>query len=255
MRASIVTATLCALIGLGVFARTDYGQDATGLRVATASPAVESKPKFRFILFWKENNPATQSMVTVLKSAVEKRSDRSEWTSVNVSDPNQRAIVERYQVSRAPMPLVICVAPNSAIIGAVPRQLTDEAIERLIVTPAMADVTKALQDKKIVLVHVKKSEQSPVPFGVVELMADMAFKERTTLVGVGLADPAESRFVTDMEIKPTDVDGSMLVVFGPPGVFVGKFPANVTKDQIAAALHAAGKCCDDPNCKHNQKGQ
>jgi hypothetical protein len=246
---------LCAVIGLGDFARTTFAQDVNGLRVATASPAVESKPKFRFILFWKENNPATQSMATVLKSAVEKRSDRSEWASVNVSDPAQRAIVERYQVGRAPMPLVICVAPNSAIIGAVPRQITDEAVERLIVTSAMADVTKALQEKKIVLVHVKQNEQSPVPFGAVELMADAAFKERTALVNVGLADAAEKRFVTDMEIKPTDVNGSMLVVFGPPGVFVGKFPANVTKDQIAAALHAAGKCCDDPNCKHNKQGQ
>jgi hypothetical protein len=38
-------------------------------------------------------------------------------------------------------------------------------------------------------------------------------------------------------------------------VLVGKFGPAVTKDEIAAALHAAGKCCNDPNCKHNKKGQ
>jgi hypothetical protein len=45
------------------------------------------------------------------------------------------------------------------------------------------------------------------------------------------------------------------VVLAPPGVLVGKFPASATSDQIGAALHAAGKCCNDPNCKHNQKGK
>jgi hypothetical protein len=34
---------------------------------------------------------------------------------------------------------------------------------------------------------------------------------------------------------------------------VGKFPATATKAQLASELHAAGKCCDDPNCKHNHK--
>ena len=39
----------------------------------------------------------------------------------------------------------------------------------------------------------------------------------------------------------------------PPGVLVGKFTANVTMNEITTKLHAAGKCCDDPNCKHNKK--
>ena len=31
---------------------------------------------------------------------------------------------------------------------------------------------------------------------------------------------------------------------------VGKFGPASTKNEIAAALHQAGKCCNDPNCKH-----
>ena len=27
-----------------------------------------------------------------------------------------------------------------------------------------------------------------------------------------------------------------------------------TADELAMKLHAAGKCCDDKNCKHNKKG-
>ena len=58
-----------------------------------------------------------------------------------------------------------------------------------------------------------------------------------------------------MEIDPAAFSGSTVVVLAPPGVLVGKFPATATAAEIAAKLHAAGKCCDDPNCKHNQKGQ
>jgi hypothetical protein len=58
-----------------------------------------------------------------------------------------------------------------------------------------------------------------------------------------------------MELSPRDVHESMLVVMAPPGVLVGKFIGSTTKDQIAAQLHAAGKCCNDPNCKHIQKAQ
>ena len=47
----------------------------------------------------------------------------------------------------------------------------------------------------------------------------------------------------------------MIVVLAPPGVLVGKYQGTVSTEQIATDLHAAGKCCNDPNCKHNKKGQ
>lgn len=255
MRFSIVAAMLFALSSISSFVTDSVAQDAPGVRIATANPVVQQAPKFNFILFWKDNNAPTQAFAEGLKSAVAKRAQRAEWSSVNVNDPANQAVVDRYQVSRAPMPLVLCIAPNGAITGSINRQFSDEAVERLLVTPAMADVTKALQDKKIVVIHIKQESQSPLPFGAVELLADPAFKDRTTIVSVVFGDPQESRFMTDMQVKLADVNGSMLVIFAPPGAVVGKFPATVTEDQIAAALHAAGKCCNDPNCKHNQKGQ
>jgi hypothetical protein len=159
-------------------------------------------------------------------------------------------------VERAPMPLVICVAPNGAVTAGITRQaITDEIVENALVTPAMAEATKALQDKKIVVIQVKRDAQQAMPAGAVDFMADPLFSARTTAVSVQLDDAAESRFVREMEIKPEEVADSMIVVLAPPGALVGKYPSGVTKDQIGDALHAAGKCCNDPNCKHNKKGQ
>ena len=76
---------------------------------------------------------------------------------------------------------------------------------------------------------------------------------RTVVVRLATGDPAEARFLQQLQINPQDAK-PYVALLAPPGVLVGRFYANVTKDQLAAKLHAAGKCCDDENCKHNKKG-
>ena len=255
MRVSIQAVFLCALAGVCGADNPCAAQSPAGVRIATATPAVSPAPKFTFILFWKENNAATQGMTEALKQAVAQRSQRAEWISVNVNDGAQRPLVDRYHVERAPMPMVLCVAPNGAITGGITRQISDAAIDKALVTPAMTEATKALQDKRIAVIHVKRDPRLALPAGAAGFVADPSFKDRTTVVNVGLGDAAEARFVNEMEFKPEELTDSMIVVLAPPGVLVGKYPGSVTTEQIAADLHAAGKCCNDPNCKHNKKGQ
>jgi hypothetical protein len=265
---ALSAAIFLASHGIGGLPSSGFGQTEVGAtpRVATApavpvagaasSIAAPAQPlKFKFLLFWKENSANVQQITETLKAASVRRPGHMEWSSVNVADAANQLLVERYQVSRAPMPLVLCVASNGAITGAYVRQFNEAAVERAIVTPAMADVTKALQDKKIVLLHIKPNAQSPLPFGAAEFAADPSFQARTTIVNLLATDPAETRFLTDMKVTAEDVRDPMLVVMAPPAVLVGKFAATTTKDQIAAQLHAAGKCCDDPNCTHNKGAQ
>jgi hypothetical protein len=255
MRVSIAALILGAVFFGGALTHQCAAQNQAEIRVATATPAAAPAPKFKFVLFWKENNPATQAMADTLKRGVEQRSQRAEWTTVNVNDPAQQPVVDRFRVARAPMPMVLCLAPNGAITGGITKQLTDQAIEDAIVTQGMAEAAKLLQDKKILIVHVKRDPQLPIPAGVAQFMAVPDFSARVGAVTVLVDDPAEARFVKEMEIKPGDVTDSLVVVLAPPGVFVGKFPASATANQVASALHAAGKCCNDPNCKHNQVGK
>lgn len=255
MRVSIGIAALCTLLSMGSAASRCAAQIVPDVRVATAAPAAAPAPKFKFILFWKENNPATQGMADALKRGVEQRAQRAEWVAVNVTDPTEQAIVARYHVARAPMPMVLCLAPNGAITGGITKQLNDQAIEEALVTPGMAEAAKVLQDKKILIVHVKRDAQLPIPAGVAQFMAHPDFSARVGIVKVLLDDPAEARFVKEMEIKSGDVTDSLAVVLAPPGVFVGKFPSNASANQVATALHASGKCCNDPNCKHNHVGK
>jgi hypothetical protein len=243
-------------VGSSVASNSCFAQKANSPRIARIPEARaenDATSKFQFILFWKENNSSTQQMREVLTAGVAKRSTRAEWKAVRVNDAANLELVEKYQMSRMPMPAVLCVAPNGAITSVFMRQLNDQGVERALVTPAMADVTKALQDKKIVVLHIKPTDDAPLPQGAADFAAEADFAPRTTIIELVASDPAEARFLTDMKLKSSDVHDSMMVVMAPPAVLVGKFAAAATKEQIAAQLHAAGKCCDDPNCKHNQK--
>jgi hypothetical protein len=153
------------------------------------------------------------------------------------------------------MPMVLCVAPNGVVTGGVPRQINDATIEKLLVTSAMTEVTKGLQEKRIVVIHVKRDPRLTLPSGAGGFVADPLFRDRTTIVNIALDDPAEARFLKEMAFKPEEVSDSMVVVLAPPGVLVGKYQASVTMEQIASDLHAAGKCCNDPNCPHNKQGK
>jgi hypothetical protein len=252
---SVLTLFVCVTA-----AATSWGQGASP-RVA-AVPAVpnakvaataKQTPPFTYILFHKQGDPNTQPFAETIRKGVARRPEQVNSSFVDVNDPANAAVVAKYGVSRAPMPLALCVANNGAITSVFTRRPSDEALDRALVTPAMVSVTKALQDKKIVVVHVKATKDAPLPYGAFEFTADAAFKARATVIDIVANDPAEQRFLKDMEYTAASVRESSVVVMAPPGVLVGKFPASATMSEIATKLHAAGKCCNDPNCKHNKK--
>lgn len=67
-----------------------------------------------------------------------------------------------------------------------------------------------------------------------------------------LDNPAEARFYEQLKLDPSKVNSPYAVLIAPPGALVGHFDAQTSADSIAAAIHKAGKCCDDANCKHNK---
>jgi hypothetical protein len=216
--------------------------------------AAAAEQKYTFLVFYKDNDSATRAMAQTVKSGVESRGDRATWTYVNVANPPDKALVDRFGVSRAPMPLTVAVAPNGAMTKLTPTSITDEQIEKSFVTPAMAHCMKSMQDGRLVLVCIQSNPQPVIPPGVRDFANDPEFKNRTAVVPVHAGNPAEAELVRQLEADSL-TKGATTVFLAPPGVLVGKFGPTVTKDQLAVALHKAGQCCDDPNCKHNQASQ
>jgi hypothetical protein len=218
---------------------------------ADALSAAARQQKFTFVLFWKQQDTTTDAVYQSLQTHLAAHADRATSVAVQVTDPAHREIVERFNVSRAPMPLVLAVAPNGAVTAAYQGELTAQQIGAAIVTPAAANCLKALQDGKTVLMLVHPREDAQAPQGAQQFLADPHFSKRTTFVRLVSANPDEGQFLKKLGVSQQEANGCV-VMMAPPGVFVGKFPVSVTGQELAKKLHASGKCCDDENCKHNR---
>ena len=211
--------------------------------------------KFTFIVFHRDSGEATRALYHQTKDGTAPRSDAVIVTTARVDDPAERTLVDKFGISRAPMPITVVVAPNGAITGLFTRAISEEQIAAAIVPPTMMRCMKELQAQKLVFVCLTRTDRLEVPQGVQLVQKYPQFKDRISLVSMRLDDPAEARFHQQMKLDPRRIDGSHAVLIAPPGVLVGHFDGQATAEQIAAAIHKAGQCCDDANCKHNHAPQ
>jgi len=246
-------------IGLAIVAIagviSSSGLAADGLKSQQVLDQNAAQQKYTFLLFYRDENQATRAMAQRLQTGLSQRSNQASVCYVPVTDPAEQATVKRFGVARAPLPFTLAVAPNGAVTALISQKISDAQIASAFVTTGMADCMKAMQDRKLVLVCVHTSPRSQTPAAVVDFQADPEFKDRLRVISVQSNDRSEAPFLKQMEIEPASLSGSTVVFLAPPAVLVGKFPSSATKAQMAAALHAAGKCCDDPNCKHNHGPQ
>lgn len=248
------------VIGRGAWALALVVACVGGRMALAADPPAASKPelaiqaaaqgdKLLYLFFYRENDAATKAMYETVKSAAGEQ-DVATWATVRVNDPVERAVAEKYAVTRAPMPMVVAVHPNGAVTGYYHTKATVEQLAQCRVSPKKAECMQALQRNQLVLVCLQADENRSVPVGVRELLADPHFSGRTRVVTLAVHDPAEAAFVASMEVDPRST-GPLTVFIAPPGAMVGKFAPTATKDQLAAKLAEAGKCCDDEKCRHN----
>ncbi len=229
---------------------------ACSLTASAAGPgqrAVEtaaSNNQFSFILFYRGNDAATQNMHGVLKSTLANRID-AVIIPVQIGNTADQALVKQFDATRTPMPAVAILAPNGAICSVFPQRVSKQQLTASIVSPGQAECLKALQDNKIVLLCAQPDANAVIPIGVRQFQADKLYVSRTKVITVQANDPAEAKFLQQLRVR-TDQPTSLVTFMAPPGVMLGVFNANVTHDILAQKLAAAGKCCDDENCKHHQ---
>lgn len=209
--------------------------------------------QYSFVLFYKQDGQAVQEMIQALHEGLAQRPDSAPVAFVQVNDPAEQALVARFNISRAPMPLTIAVAPNGAVTGMFARGLTTADVGKAFVTPGMMRSMKAMQEGRLVIVGIETPRDADLPDAVREFEADPQFKDRLTTVSLLIDDPNEAKFLSQMKVDPARVNTAIAVVLAPPGVMIGTFDDRSTAGDVAAAVHKAGQCCDDPNCKHNRQ--
>lgn len=256
-------AMITAIVVGGLFVATQgMGQAQTHRRYSVASRAVATPPsqgqaamdaaardgQYLFVFFWKTNDKQTQTMRGVFQSALNQWTGSANSISIQISDPGEKSLVAKFGVQRAPMPLVVAIAPSGAITKAFPIRFTEQQLQEAFVSLGTAKCMKALQDRKLVLLCIQndKTEFSQAALqGAQSFQADARYAKATEVITLNPEDQTEIAFLRKLKVDPY-TSQAVTVLLAPPGKPVASFIGAVTKEQIVAKVQAGpcagGKC-------------
>lgn len=206
--------------------------------------------KYLFIFLYRDATGETGAMRKVFHAAMAKASDKAEGVEANVTDPSEAPLVRKFNLSRAPMPLVLALAPNGAVTGGFPAEFDEEKLLGALVSPGMAQCLKGLQQRKLVLLCVQnqatKSNEAAMR-GVRDFEADPSYKGATEVVTLDPAKSEEAKLLGQLRVAP-DIQEAVTVLLAPPGVVLGTLEGATSKSQIAAMLSKANMACGPGGC-------
>jgi hypothetical protein len=207
--------------------------------------------KYAFIFFYSDGSEQTQSRRAAFREAMSKITEKAVALEIYTTDPTERQIVNKFSVGRAPMPLVLAVAPNGAITGGFPREFEETQLLGAFASPCEEKSLKALQERRMVLVCVQNGNtelNDAAMKGVQDFKADPNFGPSTEIVTLDPVDPAEAGFLKALQVAP-QTDAAVTVCLVPPGTAVARFTGGTTKETIVAALSSCGPSgCGPKGC-------
>lgn len=176
---------------------------------------------------------------------------QSAVVELNRSEASSAALVERYRLKAAPVPLVLVIASNGVAAGAQkPGKGAAERLVALIPTPRKAEVLAAFQDQKLAFVAFTRAslaEQSAL-FEAMSKAVE-ALGHRAVNVVVNVDDPAEARFLAERKVDAAALAKPVLFVLNAKGQTLGRLEGAPTAEKIVETAKRPAPCCADGTCK------
>jgi hypothetical protein len=216
-----------------------------GKSFAAIKQAADAK-KYLFLFFYKADDEETQTAKRSFDELAKKFADRADAASVNVTDPAEQGIVNQYGLGRAPMPLVLAMAPNGAVTRSFVKNFDETQFALAFVSAGTEKVVKALQSRKMAFVCVQNGStqrNAEAVEGVKAFVADAQYAKTTEVVMVDPADAAEQNFLTQLKVDPRTAE-AVTVFLAPPGTMVGVYKGETKKEALVAAAKAAAQGCN-----------
>lgn len=216
-----------------------------GLGMAAMEKAADAE-KYLFALFRKADDSETSAMRAVLEDTMKEVAERADSVEVDVTSPSEKAIVDKFGLDRAPMPIVLAISPSGTITGGFPTEVDKQKLLDAFASAGTEKCMKRLQDGKLVFLCVQNGDtdsNDEALKGVNEFKADVRFASATEIVMLDPTDTAEAGFLEDLQIDPK-TETAVTVFLAPPGMPVAMYEGATSKDEIVATLEKAtsGAC-------------
>ncbi|HUV35613.1 MAG TPA: hypothetical protein VMX58_01595 [Patescibacteria group bacterium] len=223
-------------------------------RGLTAIKRAAETNKYLFAYFYRVEDEQTRVMKGVFDAAMSTVAGKADSVTIDITEPSEKGIVDKFGLGRAPMPIAMVVAPNGAITGAFPSKLEEKQLAEAIVSPCTERCLKALQERKLVFLCVQndKTKQNDAAMrGVMNFKADARFAQATEIITVDPAVEAEGEFLEKLKINP-GIDEALTVFLAPPGRVIGTYNGATDKAQLEkmllAVMSSCGSGCGPSGC-------
>ena len=231
-------------------------------RAMKAIQEASTAGKLLFLFFHEATASQPGELQTRFESLMAKEAASASWVVIDRKEAAEKDIVAKYQIQRAPMPLILAIAPNGAVTTGFPgEKLSETAIRDAFVSKGLQTCLAPLQEGKLVILclqNAKTSSNEAAMTGVKEFAADVQYNTVTEIVTIDPADPAEASLFEKIRLTGNGTE-AQTILLAPPAVIVGQFKGAVTKAAIMDALKAAapsgGGCgpssggCGPSGCK------
>ena len=246
MKMFSLTLKFILFFGILCSVQTSYAQIETSSSVAIQKAAAESK--YIFLFFYKDKNESTLHLQKVLDQTLIKLKEVKSL-SINLNDPSEKPIINRFKLKGTPMPFVIVLAPNGAITGGF-STFTQQQLINSIISPGAASCHKALQERKLVILclqNEKTANNKSALQAANEFKADPRFAKATEIVMIDPSDIREHAFLKQLDLNLHSSE-SMTVLIYPPAVVIGKHEGVTTKEQLVSNLKQTTSGCGEGKC-------
>jgi len=217
-----------------------------GGKVASAMSRAAEANEYLFVFFYEKDDDATRAARKTFDEAVKKITPAPQSLAVDRTAPAEIEFVAKFGVNRAPMPLVLAVAPIGAVTGGFKAaDLTEERLRDAVASAGLQKCLKALQDRRLVLVCLQNGRtqaNDAAMKGVNEFKADPQFGGMTEIVKVDPSDTKETKLLAQLKADP-QARTATTAFLAPPGVLVAKLDGPTSKDALKAALQKAMASC------------
>ncbi len=201
--------------------------------------------KYTLIFFYRQDDPQTKSLGEVFNGAAKALAARADSVVVRITDPSEAGIVNKFQVTKAPMPLVLALAPNGAVTSSFPGNFTKEQLLGAFGTPSMEKLLGTLQQGKLALLCLQNGRtrwNAEAMNGVRDFKADQRYSAATEVVMVDPHSAVERPLLTKLGMN-APVEEATTILVAPPGSVIGSFKGATNKDQIITTLTSAISSC------------
>lgn len=257
-RARVIALTLSIAVLCGSWgAQHVLAQTNAAPKTAREAMKISQDTKqYLFILFYDKQDSLYDQMKAAIVGVMAKSNEKILIYEAEKSSGTDADLIAQYKIDRAPMPLLMIIGPNGAVLGGFPKSVTADKLAKSLVPPLTMDVLKSIQQQKMAVVLLQNSttkfnaESSKTAN---ELAYDKKLLGSVEVIKADPSDPKNRDFLANAKIASA-VATATIVLIAPPGIVAGVFPGNTTKNSIMSSLSTAssGGCsgpCAPGACK------